>query len=528
MISEISSVAAHRENAEDVAAAAEDKKVLHQFGYAQELARRMHTFQNFAISFSIICILSGGINSFSQGLSGVGGAAIGIGWPVAALFSLCFAIAMGQIGSAHPTAGGLYHWGALLGGRGLGWMTAWFNLIGLVTVLAAINVGTYLFLVGAFAGPLGIDAGALTPDKPTGHSIAVQTIVVGLITLTQALFNHLGIRLTTKLTDLSGTIIFAGAVALTVALLAFAPALDISRLWSFGNFSGDAGGGVWPETHAMIYLFLLGLLLPAYTITGFDASAHTAEETISAARSIPRGMIHAVIWSALFGWVMLSAVILAAPSLETAASQGSNSFFWIMEQVLPVWLKVTLYGVIAVSQFLCGLATVTSASRMMFAFARDGGLPASGALRHVSPRFRTPVAAIWVASILSVAFTVYAPVYTTVAAVCTIFLYLSYVLPIGAGLLAHRRTWTAMGPFDIGAAFKPVAVLCIVGAGVLLYIGVQPPNDQALTVTIGVLVISALIWFGLERRRFRGPPVGEEVARRQAEIAAAERVVGEV
>ena len=527
MISEISAVASDRENAGDAAAAAEDKQVLHQFGYAQELARRMHTFQNFAISFSIICILSGGINSFSQGLSGVGGAAIGIGWPVAALFSLCFAIAMGQIGSAHPTAGGLYHWGALLGGRGLGWLTAWFNLIGLVTVLAAINVGTYLFLVGAFSAPLGLDAGALTPDNPTARSIAVQTIIVGLITLTQALFNHLGIRLTTRLTDLSGTIIFAGAVALTVALLAYAPALDISRLWRFTNYSGAAGGGVWPETHAMLYLFLLGLLLPAYTITGFDASAHTAEETISAARSIPRGMIHAVIWSALFGWVMLSAVILAAPSLETAASQGSNSFFWIMDQVLPGWLRIALYGVIAVSQYLCGLATVTSASRMMFAFARDGGLPASGALRQVSPRFRTPVTAIWVASILSVAFTIYAPVYTTIAAVCTIFLYVSYVLPIGAALLAHRRAWTVMGPFDIGAAFKPVALLCIVGAGVLLYIGVQPPNDQALTVTIGVLVVSALIWFGLERRRFRGPPMGEEVRRRQTEIAAAERVVGE-
>ena len=84
-----------------------------------------------------------------------------------------------------------------------------------------------------------------------------------------------------------------------------------------------------------------------------------------------------------------------------------------------------------------------------------------------------------------------------------------------------------MGPFDIGAAFKPVALLCILGAGGLLYIGVQPPNDQALTVTLCVLVVSALIWFGLERRRFRGPPIGDEVRRRQAEIAAAERVVGE-
>ena len=106
---------------------ADDKRILHSMGYAQELLRGMRTFQNFAISFSIICILSGGINSFAQGLSSVGGAAIGIGWPLACLFSLFFALAMGQIGSAYPTAGGLYHWGSILGGRGLGWLTAWFT-----------------------------------------------------------------------------------------------------------------------------------------------------------------------------------------------------------------------------------------------------------------------------------------------------------------------------------------------------------------------------------------------------------------
>lgn len=509
------------------AALARDKQMLHSMGYAQELLRGMRTFQNFAISFSIICILSGGINSFPQGIASVGGGSIGLGWPLAAVFSLLFAVAMAQIGSAYPTAGGLYHWGSLLGGRFWGWLTAWFNLVGLITVLAAINVGTYLFLVGGLAPLLGIDTAALTPSAPTLHSTLVQTLVVALITLSQGLFNHLGIRLTSRLTDLSGYVIFAGAVALTVALLAWAPSHDLSRLWTFKNYGGDAGGGTWPASGSLVYLFLLGLLLPAYTITGFDASAHTAEETIDAARSIPKGMIHAVVWSALFGWVMLCAVILAAPDMDKAAGQGGNAFFWIMDQVIPAQVKLALYVVIAVSQYLCGLATVTSASRMIFAFARDGGLPASGSLRSISPRFRTPVVAIWMVSILSIAFTVYAPVYTTIAAVCTIFLYLSYALPIMAGLVAFRRRWTVMGPFDIGAAFPIVAVLCVVGTGVLLYIGTRPPNDQALTVTVGVVVLAVVVWFALERRRFAGPPIGRIAESRLAEIAAAERAVGE-
>jgi amino acid transporter len=120
----------------------QDMSILHSMGYAQELERRMSSFSNFAVSFSIICILSGGINSLAQATAGAGGAAIGIGWPLGCFVSLVFAVAMAQISSAYPTAGGLYHWGSILGNRFTGWVTAWFNLLGLVTVLGAINVGT--------------------------------------------------------------------------------------------------------------------------------------------------------------------------------------------------------------------------------------------------------------------------------------------------------------------------------------------------------------------------------------------------
>jgi len=503
----------------------EDKRLLHSMGYAQELLRGMRTFQNFAISFSIICILAGGINSFHQGICSVGGASIGIGWPVATGVSLLFALAMGQIGSAYPTAGGLYHWSSILGGRGLGWFTAWCNLLGLVTVLGAINVGTYLFIVGSVLPAFGVDTAALLPASPTLLSVAVQTLCVGAITASHGLFNHLGIRLTTKLTDFSGYLIFFVAVALTATLLFCAGHLDVSRLWTFHNFSGDAGGGVWPKTESLGYLFLLGLLLPAYTITGFDASAHTAEETIDAARTIPKGMVNSVLWSGVFGFVLLAAIVLAAPSVETAASKGAGSFGWILEQTAPYGLRVALLVLIAVAQYLCGLATVTSTSRMIFAFARDGGLPFSGALRAVSPRYRTPVAATWTGAVLAVAFTVYSPVYTTLAAVCAIFLYVSYLLPIGAGLLAYRRKWTTMGPFNLGALFPLIAVGCVLGCLVLIFIGIQPPNDIASRVLVVSVVLALAVWFGLEKRRFAGPPTGAAIATRQAEIAAAEQAV---
>jgi amino acid transporter len=281
------------------------------------------------------------------------------------------------------------------------------------------------------------------------------------------------------------------------------------------------------QTGNMTYLFLLGLLLPAFTITGFDASAHTAEETIGAARAIPKGMIHSVLWSGVFGWVMLIAIVLAAPSLDKAAGQGAGSFAWIMGQVVPTPLRITLFVLIGLSQYLCALATVTSASRMVFAFARDGGLPWSSSLRSVSHKYRTPVHAIWTVAILMVGLTIYTPVYTTLAAVCAIFLYVSYLLPVAAGLFAYKRSWTKMGPFDLKGWYPVIAVICIAGCLVLIYIGVQPPNDQAFKVIIGASLVGLAAWFGLERRRFEGPPVGDDIAERQTGIIFAEQEVGE-
>ncbi|VTT98683.1 amino acid permease : Uncharacterized protein OS=Sorangium cellulosum So0157-2 GN=SCE1572_45465 PE=4 SV=1: AA_permease_2 [Gemmataceae bacterium] len=490
----------------------DDVRTLHKLGYAQELARVLGGFSNFAISLSIICILAGGVTSFHVGYCSVGGAAVGLGWPLVCVFSLCVAATMGQIASAFPTAGGLYHWAAILGGRGWGWVTAWFNLAGLVTVLASINVGTYRFALGAFFP----DA---KPDPMT------QFWVVLLVTVSQAVVNHRGIRVTQVLTDFSGYWILLIASVLTVSLLAAAPTHDVSRLWTFTNYSGLQDGDAlvtWPQTESLVWLFALGFLLPAYTITGFDASAHVSEETAGAARNVPRGIVRSVLVSGVFGWVMLCAVVLAMRDPAAAAAKGAGAFVFTLEDVLPKWYSAVLLGCIVIAQYLCGLATVTSASRMAFAFARDGGLPRSRAVRFVSPRFRTPVVAIWVVALASVAFTAYAEVYETIAAVCVIFLCVSYVLPTAIGFVAHGRWWTEMGPWHLGWWFRPLAVVSVIGCGGLIVIGMQPPNEKAAVVVGGTVGLLGVLWFAVARSTFPGPPLGALTPQQRAEIAAAE------
>jgi len=496
-----------------------DVQVLHSMGYAQELERRMSAFSNFAISFSIICILAGGITAFQLGFSAGGGASIGLGWPLSCILSLIVAASMGQIASAYPTAGGLYHWASILGGRGWGWACAWINLLGLVFVVASVDVGVWLlFRDLVLGGVFGVDVSGFGPTS--------QFVAVAIILISQAVFNHVGIRATTILTDFSGYLILVVAIVLTIALLIAAPSIDLSRLFTFTNNTGDAGGGVWPATGSAILAFGLGMLLPAYTVTGFDASAHTSEETRSAQTSVPRGMLTSVFWSFLFGYFMICSFVLAMPDTTEGAKQGLNVIFWTIDGTsIPKPLKDALYIGIVAANYLCALAGLTSFSRMIFAFARDGGLPKI--LAKVSPTHRTPVHAVWVAAILAYISTLYSPAFAALAAGCAVFLYLSYAMPIAAGFFAEGKTWTTFGPFRLGAMSKPFAVITVVFALALLFLGLQPPNDILVNYSLGILVLLLVGWYALERRRFQGPPVGDMIKKRAAEIKAAEAAVGE-
>ena len=483
----------------EAANVSDDIKLLQSMGYAQELLRRMSGFSNFAISFSIICILAGGITSLQLGISAVGGAAAGVVWPVGVLFSLVVALCMAQIASAFPTAGGLYHWSAILGGRGWGWAAAWFNLGGLVFVTAAVNVGTYQ-LFAAFLGPIfGFEPAKLT--------LVHQAVGVALITISQGLLNHFGIRVTTLLTDFSGYLILAVACVLTLVMLFAARSHDLGRLFVFTNFSGDPGGGVWPARGNTFVMFLLGLMWPIYTITGFDASAHTAEETVQAARNVPKGMLRSVYLSGLAGWVMVCSFVLAMPSLSEAAKQGGDVFGWLMQKVAPGAFGKILWTGIVLANYLCGLACITSTSRMTYAFARDGGLPFSFLWKSVSPRWRTPVPAIWGVVGLVLLTMLYAPAYSTLTTAGVIFLYFSYVMPLAAGFLVYGKTWTRMGPFTLGQSlFKILAVISVLGVLGLFWIGVQPPNEKALIVTLVAVVLLLAAWGLGVRKFFRGPP----------------------
>jgi amino acid transporter len=271
----------------------EDAVRLAELGYKQELHRGMSGFSNFAVSFSIISILAGAITSYGIAMNSGGPIAISIGWPLVGIFVLCVALAMGEICSVYPTAGGLYFWAGRLARTNKpvwAWYVGWFNFLGEVAVTAAIDFGAALTWT-AFANL------AWGWEVTAAHTFTVYAVIL----LSHGLLNTFGVNLVRLLSNISAWWHLVG-VAVIVAVLAFVPDRHQSLSWTFFHYENHWG---WVNP---IYVFLIGLLMAQYTFTGFDASAHVAEETHSAATNAPKGIVNSVIVSLFAGWVLLIAV----------------------------------------------------------------------------------------------------------------------------------------------------------------------------------------------------------------------------
>ena len=240
------------------------------------------------------------------------------------------------------------------------------------------------------------------------------------------------------------------------------------------------------------------------------AMAHTSEETRDAAKTVPKGIVSSVVYSVIFGYILICTFVLVLPDIPTGVKNGFG-FFAELLKTLPSTLQLVLGLSILLVNYLCGLACLTSTSRMMFAFARVGGLPASAFLRKVDPTLKTPVAAVWVSAILAIAATLYAAAFSVLAVGCAVFLYISYIMPTAAGILAEGKTWKHKGPFDLGGMSKLIGVLAVIGGGFLVIVGIQPPNEKVLYLTIAMLFAMAIFWFVFgESKRFKDPPAVKE------------------
>lgn len=457
----------------------EEEAQLRQLGYRQELLRSLGGFSNFAISFSVISILTGGITLYGYGLKTAGPLGILLGWVVVSLFSLPLVFSMAELASAFPTAGALYHWASFLGNRQLGWFTAWLNYLGQFAITAGIDYGLADFLVSLLG---------LTSSPTTLY------FIYALLLLSHGLINHFGIRWVDFFNHLSAWYHVAGVVVLVACLAFFAPLNPLTFLST----------PITTTSFPYFYAFCLALLQAQWTITGYDASAHVAEETLHGSAQVPVGMITSVVSSAVLGFLMLAVITLAIPDL-TGALQATNPFIYIMQSALGPSLGNAMVWLCVIAMWFCGLSSLTSNSRMLFAFARDKGVPFHEQIAKVSPRYKTPTFAIWISAILAFLLALYGRAYEVVAAISTVLILASYFLPVFAAERAQRLgLWQKKGPFRLGKYSLLCNRIACAWIVFILVVLLMPPNYLTLYGTVVALLSLVALYFSVARGRFEG------------------------
>jgi amino acid permease (GABA permease) len=496
-----------------------DEATLHQLGYAQELRRRMSGFSNFAVSFTIISILSGCLTLYSFGMITGGPAVIVWGWPFVGIMTMFVGLSMAEVCSSFPTAGGLYYWAAKLArknGAAWSWFTGWFNFLGQVAVTAGIDFGAALF-INAFAQ---LQWGFSTTAHY--HTIEIYAVVL----LVHGLLNQFGIRLVALLNDISVWWHLTG-VLIIVGVLTFVPSHHQPASFVFGHLVNLTGLhiGWW-------YIIPIGLLLAQYTFTGYDASAHMTEETHKAATSGPRGIVMSIVVSLFAGWILLIGITFAIQNYtnEVGATVAPAQIF--IDAVGITGGKLLLLIAIG-AQLFCGMSSVTANSRMIYAFSRDGALPGSAFWHRVNKRTRTPTNAIWLAAasalILGLPYLWNSAAYFAVTSIATIGLYIAYVTP--TFLRLRRGESFQRGPWHLGRwsyLVGWIAVAWVVIITILFMlpqvgpIGVKTFNYAVVAVLV-VIGFAGIYWLVSARKWFTGPKVQgspEELAAIEHELAS--------
>ena len=493
-----------------------DQKRLHELGYAQELRRRMSGFSNFAVSFTIISILSGCLTLYGFGMLTGGPAVIVWGWPFVGIMTLFVGLSMAEVCSSFPTAGGLYYWAAKLApknGAAWSWFTGWFNFLGQVAVTAGIDFGAALFIHAFITLAFNVSAAHWI-------TVLIYAIVLGV----HGLLNQFGIRLVALLNDISVWWHILG-VLIIVGVLAFAPSHHQSASFVFGHFYNGTGLVV-----PSFYIVLIGLLLAQYTFTGYDASAHMTEETRDAATAGPRGIVMSIVVSLFAGWVLLIGVTFAIQHYATESVASVPAAQVIIDALGNTGAELLLLIVIG-AQLFCGMSSVTANSRMIYAFSRDGALPFSSVWHRVNHRTRTPTNAIWLAAggalILGLPYLWNPAAYAAVTSIAVIGLYIAYVTP--TFLRLRRGESFQRGPWHLGRWSYVVGWIAVVWVVIIFFLFMLPQVGPITFTTfnyasIAVLVVigfAGIYWLVSARNWFHGPKVqgtAEELAAIEHEL----------
>ncbi|KZV37934.1 hypothetical protein F511_17706 [Dorcoceras hygrometricum] len=491
---------------------------LHALGYKQELKRDLSVLSNFAFSFSIISVLTGVTTLYNTGLNFGGSVSIVYGWLIAGAFTMAVGLSMAEICSSYPTSGGLYYWSAKLAGPDwapfASWITGWFNIVGQWAVTTSVDYSlAQLIQVIILLSTGGKNGGGYEASK------YVVILIHGGILFLHAILNSLPISLLSFFGQLAAAWNVLGVFVLMI-LIPLVATEKASTKFVFTHFNTDNGEGI----SSKLYIFVLGLLMSQYTLTGYDASAHMTEETKNADENGPKGIISSIGISILVGWGYILGITFAVTNIPNLLSPENDAGGYAIAEIFYQVFKsrygngvggIICLGIVAVAIFFCGMSSVTSNSRMAYAFSRDGAMPFSKFWHQVNKQ-EVPINAVWLSAVVAFCMALTSlgslVAFQAMVSIATIGLYIAYALPIFFRVTLARKSFVC-GPFNLGRYGNVVgwiAVLWVTTISVLFSLPVAYPiTTETLNYTPvavgGLLILTVSSWIISGRHWFKGP-----------------------
>src|SRR4051794_27305690 len=443
------------------------------------------------------------------------------GWPIVSIFILVIGLCMSELVSAFPTSGGIYWWASKLGGAKAGYYTGWLNLIGLLAIDASVAYGCATFI------DLALDSAS--SSWASNYSLTRTFIIFIIVLALVALVNIFSSHLLAIFNNISvwWHVIGASVVVLVLLLVpdhhSSLSTVATTQVNNTGFFGGSTSGAGF-----FLYVLPLAVILTQYTITGYDASAHLSEETKDAADGAAKGIWRSIFYSAIGGWILLLSFLFAVQSVDGVTKAG-GPVDAIFSQALGKNWHVLVLAISAIGQFFCTTACMTSTTRMLFAFSRDGAVPGHRYWRTLNAN-RVPVHSVVLAAVVAAILTAPALVrvdingapvpvaFFAVVSIGVVGLYVAFAIPIflrwKMGNSFQPGNWT------LGNKYKWMSIVAIVEIVVTSIVALLPTStggvpwnsgfawryvNYTILVVPGALIVLWIWWHASVKNWFTGP-----------------------
>ncbi|MBI3299922.1 MAG: amino acid permease [Elusimicrobia bacterium] len=459
----------------------DDAAQLKALGITSGFERSMSFWENFSLGFTYLSPVVGVYSVFAMALK-AGGPPMFWNYLLVGLGQFLVCLIFGEVVSQYPIAGGLYPWTLRLTGKKTAWMAAWVYGWALFTTVAAVAVGGAPFL----AQLLGIELG----------NSACIWIAVAMIAASTAL-NVSGTKLLGRVAMFGFVCELAGAIVVGGYLLLVARQQPLSILFDTAPFG--SGMGYLPA-------FLASSVAAMFCYYGFEACGDLAEETPNAGVAIPRSMRMTIYVGGGAATFVCLALLLALPDLQAAISGADKDpVATTLKTAMGEMGFRAVIAVVMVSFLSCLLSLQAAASRLVYAFARDGMIFASAPLAKLSPNTKVPVNALLVTGLIPVFIASIGhwlqDAVNTIISFAAIGIYIAFQMVVASALIARLKGWKPAGKFTLGSLGTPINVAALVyGTGAVVnMIWPRSPNDPwyvnyAMLVTTAFVVLTGLAY----------------------------------